>query len=284
MLKQKQPGSPYRRASNLDVFQALKKHYKEMATGKVRTAAAQRAADLWQEEVEAQPNPDHAYSYVLGDVLMDAGRYDDAAGAFEQAAAAAKEPQQVAHFTLLAARAQFKAILEAGDKMPRPERIKALEKTRQLFTDFLIQDAAKRDGLLKKLADPNAWPSKEEWDEVKRRPEELLTAAEVYAETSPPGGLDGRWIGVRLILHQQSFTKPRPDPANPPLDEFIPFWWEGAELMLKLYVSIAESGGEPAKAAKAKGSAFATMLSVQYPDMDGPERVERIRVLAGRLK
>ena len=54
--------------------------------------------------------------------------------------------------------------------------------------------------------------------------------------------------------------------------------------MLKLYVSIAESGGEPAKTAKGKGSQFANKLMVEFPDMDGKERVERIRVLAGRLK
>jgi hypothetical protein len=283
VLKQKQAGSPYRRAANRDVFFALKKKYKEMATGKTRTETALRAADLWQEEVEAQTNPDQAYSYQLGDVLMDAERFEDAAGAFEQAAASTKDPQQASGYTLLAARAQFKAILKAKD-MPPPERIKALEKTRQLFTDFLIPDAAKRDGILKKLADPGGWPSKEEWGLVKRRAEELLTAAEVYGETSPPGGLDGRWIGIRLLQHQQSFTKARHDPENPALDEFIPLWWEGAELMLKLYVSIAESGGEPAKAAKSKGTQWANKLLVEYPDMDGQERVERVRVYAGRLK
>ena len=119
---------------------------------------------------------------------------------------------------------------------------------------------------------------------IKRRPAVLLTAAEVYNE-SGPGGSDSRWIAVRLIDHLHAFTRATPDESNPRLAELIPFWWNGAELKLRVLLGIAESGaGASSRAAATKGFGFAKKIIFQYTKMDGPERVARIKDLEVKLR
>jgi hypothetical protein len=213
--------------------------------------------------------------------MRDAERWQEAGDAYEAAAGMVSDKGQKAGFTLKAAEMKYKA----ARKGSRRDRIKILEQTRKLYTDFLIPEKpAEQTRLLKRMADPGKWLSKEDWKKIKRRPDALLTAAEIFFDSSPKG-LDGRWIGIRLVKHLHSFTVPVEDQAKPKLTEFIPIWWNGAEFILTAYLQIAKSGsGQVAQKAASEGHTFARKIIFQFHKMDGPERVERINALEKQLK
>jgi len=284
LLKTKQPGADSLiRRNNQDVFDALRKAYKEREPGPVRVDMAARAAKLWGERMEGESNPSAAYSWLLGDVLRDAQQWQEAGEAFETAASKADDPNVKSAWTLQAAEMRFEAILH-DPRMPGPEKQKVLALTRENYTDVLIPEKAQQEPLLKVLSNYAAWPSKEMWEKIKRRPDALLTAAKVFKESSP-AGLDGRWIGIRLINHLHSFTKPNKDPSNDKLDEFIPLWWNGTELMLELYLQIAETGtGQMATTAAQSGAAFSSKILFENPNADGPDRLTRLKQLDASLK
>ncbi len=284
MLKAKLAGSDSLiRRNNQDVFDALRKGYKALEPGPNRVEMAGRAAKLWEERMEGESNPSAAYSWLLGDVLRDAQRWQEAGEAFEVAAGKAEDPGVKGAWTLQAAEMRFEAILN-DPRMPGPEKQKVLALTRENFTDVLIPDKSQQEAVLKVLSTYTAWPSKEMWAQIKRSPDALLTAAKVFKESSP-AGLDGRWIAIRLVSHLHSFTKPNSDPSNPKLDEFIAHWWSGTELMLQLYLVIAESGGgQVATSAAQSGAAFSSKILFENPNADGPERLARLKQLDASLK
>ena len=81
------------------------------------------------------------------------------------------------------------------------------------------------------------------------------------------------------------FTLAIKDEAKPKLAELVTTWWDGAELKLRIFQSIAASGdGQASRVGQTKGYAFAKKIIFQYVKMDGPERVARIKALAEALK
>jgi hypothetical protein len=287
LLVEKQPGSPYMRGARFDVFAAMRKYYKAMATGKERSAVATRAALLWEQILQTEKTILEVHYYTLGDTLRDAQRWDDAGEGFESAAGMVADPKRKSFYKQLAAEMKFKAAREglANNTIKKKDYIKILEEARQLFTDVLIPDKSNQAKILRKLADWQAYPSRQDFGMIKRKPQEIFTAAEIYLESNP-AGLDGRWITARLVAYLHTFTKATADPARPnkQLDELVPRWWDAAELKLKAYLAISKSGGgQGARAAKQKGQAFARKLMFEYKKMDGPERVQRIKELAAKL-
>ncbi|MHC4931785.1 MAG: hypothetical protein ACYTGV_06300 [Planctomycetota bacterium] len=286
LLREKQAGSSYISTAEFDVYGALSTKYKSMETGPDRVAVAGRAATLWESILGRKTRVTDSDYYFLGDVLRSARRYQAAGEAFEAGAAQVGDEKKRSYFLLQAAEMQFKAAKDglAKKQITRKEYLKILEKARELFTDVLIPDKANQARVLNKLAQFSSYPSRKEFGTIKRRPAEILTAAEIYMESNP-SGLDGRWISVRLVDHLHSFTKPTANPKNPgKLDEFVTLWWDGAELKLEALLAIAKTGsGQAKRAAKQKGQAFATKLEFQYKKMDGPQRVQRIRELKGKL-
>ena len=168
------------------------------------------------------------------------------------------------------------------------QKIKILEQTRDLFTDVLIPptndpDRKKQLQVIKTLGGKN-WPARSVFGAVKRNPEALLTAAEIYAQSAPQG-VDGRQVALRLIAHLHEFLLAVADPEHPKLEEKIPIWWAAAQLKLEIYLAITKGGAGPVEKDMAKkGADFARKLIFQYPNMDGPERVQAIKSLEAQLK
>ncbi|MHC4410173.1 MAG: tetratricopeptide repeat protein, partial [Planctomycetota bacterium] len=271
-FKTKLKGSSYLKGSNLQIYKALREKYKPLG-GRERANLAKRAALLWEQHVDAKGKPTASDFWFLADVLKDAQRYADAASAYESAANAADTPGQREGWTLLAAEMGFKAARENRDKMDPAEYRKVLAQTRERFTTVLFPDPQQRKELLQILADGKKWPSKAQWKWLAAKPEPLLTAAEVYGESSPQG-LDGRWIGVRLLDKLHKITEPAAE-AGSKKAEYVNTWWEGAQLKLELYLAIAEAQNVAAGSKKAAqyGFSFGKRVQVQYEAMDGPERV-----------
>jgi len=284
MEKKVPEGSTIYRRALYNVFSALRKAYQAADDDNQRLAMAKRAALLLEVWMEGQKEQDYKLKFFLGDVYKDAERFADASAAYEAAADAAPDDNTRQALTLRAAEMQYRAI-KAESTLPRAEMMKALEKTRQLFTDFLIDPrATDQQKVLKDLGNPTGWPSNETFGKVKRNASALRTAAALFIESSPPG-IDGRYVAVRLIHHLHQFTKPVADPATPALDEFIPTWWEGAQLKLEAYLAIAQSGAGPQEKSMAKdGYAFARKLIFEYPSMDNPKRVRDIKALEAQLR
>ncbi|MHC4939158.1 MAG: hypothetical protein ACYTHK_09345 [Planctomycetota bacterium] len=282
-FKTRMKGSSYLKGANLDVYKALRAKYKPLG-GRERAAIAKRAALLWEERVNAKAKPTASDFWFLADVLKDAQRYADAASAYEAAAQAAETPGQREGWTLLAAEMGFKAARENRDKMDPAEYRKVLAQTRERFTQVLLADETQRQQLLPILADGKKWPSKAQWKWLAAKPEPLLTAAEVYGESSPKG-LDGRWIGVRLLEKLHKITEPTAEEGSKKA-EYVNAWWEGAQLKLELYLAIAEAQSAQVNSKKAAqyGFSFGKRLQVQYEAMDGPERVATVKRLTTQLQ
>ena len=283
-LKEKLKTSGYIRRLNYDVYKALRDKFKSLG-GRERVAMAARAAVLWEERVASTPKGKLQASdyWFLADALREAEQWEAAGDAYEAAANSATKPGLKAAWQLLAAEMAFKNARANKDKMRRSEYKKTLDKTRELFTTVLIPDSKNRETLLKILASGKKWPKKDQWKWIVAKPGPLLTAAEVYGESSPKG-LDGRWIGVRLLDRLHVLTKPVGAPGTKEA-EYTNFWWGGAQLKLELYLAIAESNSEEAwsKRAAQYGHTFSRKLIVQYPEMDSPERVATIKALSDQL-
>jgi len=283
-LKQALKTSGYIRRLNYDVYRALRKKYKPLG-GRERAAIAGRAATLWSERIEATPaNKRTAGDYwFLGDVLRAAQDWEGAGSAYEDAANLAAKPGQKAGWQLLAAEMAFKNARQNKDRMDPTVYRKTMDKTRQLFTGVLIPDSGQAEKLLPILANGQKWPSKEQWRWIVAKPGPLLTAAEVFGESSPKG-LDGRWVGVRLLDRLHKLTKPVAEEGTRQA-EFVNLWWDGAQLKLELYLAIAESQSSQAwsKRAAEYGYSFARRLITQYTKMDGEERVAALERLSKQL-
>jgi len=283
-LKQTLKNSGYIRPLNYDVYRALRKQYKALS-GRQRATLATRAAILWGERIEqTPPNKRTAGDYwFLGDVLRDARDWEAAGGAYEAAANLATKPGQKAGWQLLAAEMAFKNARQNKERMDPTDFRKTMDKTRELFTGVLIRDPKQAQTLLPILANGKKWPSKEQWRWIVAKPDPLLTAAEVFGESSPKG-LDGRWIGVRLLDRLHKLTTPVAEEGGKSND-FVNVWWDGAQLKLELYLAIGESQSAQAwsKRAVEYGYAFGRRLITQYPNMDGEERVAAIKILSDRL-
>ncbi|MGH7162247.1 MAG: hypothetical protein ACREID_02085, partial [Planctomycetota bacterium] len=107
-----------------------------------------------------------------------------------------------------------------------------------------------------------------------------LVTAEVYAETNPHG-VDGRWAAVRLLQQLQRLTHPSTAGA----EKFAPIFWASVEQQMKIYLAIAEGGqGQDSRVAARDGVQFATALLLQFTQMDGPERVARVKELQKQLQ
>ena len=185
---------------------------------------------------------------------------------------------------LLAAEMAFKNARANKSKMDRQSYRKTLDKTRELYAQVLIADEANRKKLLPILANGSKWPSKAQWRWIAGKPGPLLTAAEVFGESSPRG-LDGRWIAVRLIERLHKLTRPFAEPGTKEA-EFVNTYWEGVQLKLELLLAIAESQSETnwAKTAARQGHSFAKNHMVTYEKMDGPERVKVVTGLEAQLR
>jgi hypothetical protein len=115
-------------------------------------------------------------------------------------------------------------------------------------------------------------------------PRAIYVAAQIYAKNSPQG-IDGRYVALRLVHLLQEFTIPAPQPGKPQLDEFIPIWWDSAELKLRTYLAIAQSGtGAKEKEEASTGLGYARKLLYENPKMDGPQRVATVAALEAQLK
>jgi hypothetical protein len=224
--------------------------------------------------------------YFFADVLADAGRYLEAGDAYAAAAEGVREPNVKAAYRLKAAEMKYKHAMESD--LSRKEKLKILQETRDLFTDVLIPpvndpDRKKQLQVVKALGDKN-WPARSVFNSVKRNPEALLTAAEIYAQSAPKG-VDGRQVALRLIHHLHGFTRAIKDPEHPELEDLIPIWWNAAQLKLEVYLAIAKGGAGPLEKDMArKGTEFAAKLLFQYPNMDGPARVQAVKALEAQLK
>jgi hypothetical protein len=247
---------------------------------------AGRAASLYEAWMKRQKKQDYKLLYFYADVLADAGRYLEAGDAYEAAAEGVADPNVKAAYRLKAAEMKYKHAMSV--KMPRPKLRKILADTRQLFTDVLIPPTndpeRKRQLQVIKTLGGKAWPGPSTFGQVKRNPDALLTAAELYTK-SQPTGVDGRRVALRLIAHLHNFTRAIQDPEHPELEDKIPIWWDAAQLKLETYLAIAKSGvGVDAQEAAKKGAAFAAKLVFQYPSMDSPERVQAVKRLEAQLK
>lgn len=285
-LVKKLPGSAHVKYATFDVYTALRKKYKTLPSGKPRMEMAGRAANLYEAWMNRQKKKDYKLLYFYADVLADAGRYLEAGDAYAAAAEGVPDPDVKAAYRLKAAEMKYKHAVE--ENLPPTQLKKVLDDTRQLFTDVLIPPTndpeRKRQTQVLKTLGGKAWPGPSTFGQVKRNPEALLTAAEIYTQSSP-AGVNGYEVALRLIYHLHSFLRGAPDPERPELEDKIPLYWAGAQLKLETYLAIAKSGSGPyeQEAAK-KGAAFARKLIFQYPSMDGPERVQAIKSLEAQLK
>ncbi len=285
MLTRAPPGAPTRRAS-YSVFTALFDTYQKMGAGGDRAATAGRAAAILEAWLETQKDVGWDLRLRLGQVLFDAERFGDAAEAYEAAAtlAPADRKQQL---TLGAAEAKYREA-ETSKGLSREDKIKILEKVRDLFTDVLVPptdpEKAEQKKILKELANPNGYPSQQTFGKVKRMPRPLYVAARIYSESSP-ADIDGRYLALRLITLLHDFTIPTPQQGKENLDEFIGVWWDAAELELRIYIAIAQSGTGPLEKTAAKdGLGYARKLGFENPKMDGPARIAAVTALEAQLK
>lgn len=286
-LAKKLPGSAHVVPMTFNVYTALRKKYKTLP-GKAKMEMAGRAANLYEAWMNRQKKKDYKLLYFYADVLADAGRYLEAGDAYAEAAEGVPDPAVKAAYRLKAAEMKYKHAMESKPPLPRAELKKVLDETRQLFTDVLIPPTndpeRRRQAQVLKTLGGKAWPGRSTFDQVKRNPEALLTAAEIYTRSSPEG-VNGYEVTLRLIYHLHSFLRGAPDPEHPELEDKIPIFWEGAQLKLETYLAIAKSGsGVNEKEAAKKGAAYARKLIFQYPSMDGPERVQAIKSLEAQLK
>ncbi len=287
MLKRAPPGDVTRR-SMWAVFKALRESYLKMAPGGERTAAAGRAATILEARLEGQRDVGWDLRSLLGQVLADAERFGEAASAYETAVSLAPDDRKQ-QMTLAAAEAKYREAQTRTD-LSAEEKIKILAKVRDLFMDVLIppdpKDAEKTDqkNTIKELANPAGYPRPETFAKVKRNPQALYVAALICSQSSPAGS-DGRYLALRLITVLHEFTIPVSQEDKKHLDEFIPVWWDAAELKLRIHLAIAQSGTSPAeKKAATDGLGYARKLGFETPKMDGPERVARVSALEAQLK
>jgi len=282
-FKEKLPNSSYLGRSNYDVFDALRTKFKALPEGDAqREQLAKRAARLWEYRVEQMESPDAGTLFYLGDTLEAAHEHAAAAEAYQAAADNESDANRKRLYTLRAARANYDATEEGN--LPESEKLKIREAARKQFTDVLIPNKQRQEEVLKVLADPNAWPSNEQWGLIQRFPDELYTAARIFRVSSPPG-LDGRWIAWRLMDHLHTFIDPIPDPNKPKMAEYVPLWWDAAELKMRLAKEIADSGGPSSKAAASKGLAFGKkILFISGDKADGPERAREIEDIVKDLE
>ncbi|MHC4729609.1 MAG: hypothetical protein ACYS6Z_03320, partial [Planctomycetota bacterium] len=229
-LLKKLPGSAHITRTTFDVYTALRKKYKTLP-GKARTEMASRAANLYEAWMKRRKKKDYKLLYFYADVLADAARYLEAGDAYAAAAERVPEPNVKAAYRLKAAEMKYKHAMESA--LSRKELLKILEQTRKLFTDVLIPptndpERKKQLQVLKALGGKN-WPARSVFGAVKRNPEALLTAAEIYTQ-SAPAGVAGRQVALRLISHLHSFLRAVPDPEHPDLEEKIPLYWAAAQL------------------------------------------------------
>lgn len=287
MLKRAPPGPPTRYAS-YGVFKALFEAYQKLEAGPERVSMAGRAAAILEGWLETQKDVGWDLRYRLGQVLFDAQRWGDAAEAFEAAAGLAPDDRRQ-QLTLSAAEAKYQQSQTATD-VSAQDKVVMLAKVRDLFTDVLIppdpKDPEKKEQLkvLHALANPAGYPTRETFDRVKKMPRAIYVAAQIYAKSSP-AGIDGRYLAIRLITLLHEFTIPSPQPGKAHLDEFIPIWWDGAELKLRTYLAIAQSGtGAKEKEQAGLGLGYARKLSYENPKMDGPQRVAAVAALEAQLK
>ena len=287
MLKRAPPGPPTRRSS-YGVFKALFEAYQKLGAGPERAAVANRAAAIFETWLETQKEVGWDHRSRLGQVLFDADRFGDAAEAYEAAATLAPDDRKQ-QLTLSAAEAKYREA-ETRKDLSREEKIKILEKVRDLFTDVLVppdpKDPEKTEQrkILHEIANPNGYPSVATFGKVRRMPRPLYVAARIYSESSP-AGIDGRYMALRLITLLHEFTIPSPQEGKENLDEFIPVWWDAAELKLKIHIAIAQSGTGPAEKKMAtEGLGYARKLGFENPKMDGPARVATVASLEAQLK
>ncbi|MFB3065004.1 MAG: hypothetical protein ACE10D_00685, partial [Planctomycetota bacterium] len=219
---------------------------------------------------------------TLGQLYLDAGKFDAAGEAYAGAADAISDPARKENWTLRAAMAQLEAAKLSSNQA---ERLRKLAEVAELFSKVIVKDEAKRGEVLRKLGNPNAYPSKDTFNEIKRRPETLLLAAKVFKDASPEGA-DGRWVAVRLVNYIHTFTKPMKDSAKPQLDRYISVWWNAAQLQLETYLLLAQEDPSGAVGRKAGQTGFraVTILNAQYMKMDGPKRLAAFKKLAVELK
>jgi hypothetical protein len=285
MLKKAPPGAVTRRAT-YTVFKALREKY-PTESGDARVAMAGRAATLLEAWLEGQKDVEWSLKYLLGQVLFDAQRFGDAAAAYESARDLAPDDKKQ-QITLVAAESQYRESQLPG--MDRTQQHEILQKVRDLFTDVLVPpdpkdpQKAEQKKVLAEMANPAGWPRPETFAKVKRNPKALYVAALVYSQSSPTG-MDGRYLALRLIKHLHDFTIATPDPDKATLHEFIPIWWDAAELKVRVYLSIAQSGsGEREKEARDQGHAYVKSLLFQYQNMDGSQRVATMKSLETQLR
>jgi hypothetical protein len=287
MLKRAPPGPPTRYASYA-VFKALFEAYQKVEAGPERVAMAGRAAAILETWLETQRDVGWDLKFRLGQVLFEAKRHGDAAEAFESAVALAPDDRKQ-QLTLAAAEARYEQSQTATD-LTGPQKVAVLAKVRDLFTDVLIppdpKDPEKKEQLkvLQELASPTGYPARATFDRVKKMPQALYVAAQIYAKSSP-SGIDGRYLAIRLVTLLHEFTLPASQPGKEHLDEFIQVWWDGAELKLRTYLQIAQSGtGAKEKEQAAQGLGYARKLAYENPKMDGPQRVAAVAALEAQLK
>jgi hypothetical protein len=273
---------PYRASLNFDVYRALHQVYQGMESGAARTAMAARAARRFDDFVKGVKEPTSSHFFTLGGLYEDAGRWAEAGDAFQAAADAERDAARAAGYKLKAAEMKFRAAqpLAATD---RTKYLEVLAETQTLFTDVLLPDKSNQAAVLKALGNPAKYPSRQDFDALKKIPDVLYTAAQVFAESSPPD-VDGRWVAIRLLDQLTQITKPTPD-ENDPLFKYRKLWWDAVELRIRIYIAIAESGrGDLERKAGQAALSSATQLLLTYNEMDGEERVQRIRELKGRAE
>lgn len=287
MLRRAPPGPATRRAS-YSVFKAMRDASLKMGAGPDRVAVAGRAAAILEVWLEGQKEVGWDLRYLLAQVLFDAERFGDAAGAYEAAAILAPDDRKQ-QITLSAAEAKYREAQTRKD-LSAEERIKILAKVRDLFTDVLVPpdpkdpERAGQKNILRELANPAGYPKPETFKAVKRMPRVLYVAALIYSQSSP-AGIDGRYLALRLISVLHDFTVPVSQEDKKNLDEFIPVWWDAAELKLRIHIAIAQSGTGPAeKKAATEGLGYAKKLGFETPQMDGPARVAAVTALEAQLK
>jgi len=287
MLKRAPTGSATR-AACYSVHKALFDAYHKLEAGPERVAMAGRAAAILETWLETQKNVGWDLKLRLGQVLFDAQRYGDAADAFEAASALAPAERKQ-QLTLSAAEAKYQQAQNATE-YSATQRVEILAKVRDLFTDVLIQpgpnDPEKKEQrkILEELANPAGYPSRATFDKVKKMPSAIYVAAEIYSKSSP-AGIDGRYLAIRLVTYLHEFTIPASQPGKANLDEFIPIWWDAAELKLRTYLAIAQSGtGAREKDQAAQGLGYARKMAYENPTMDGPQRVATFAALEAQLK
>jgi len=288
-LKTKVPGSRYFPKCNFDVFQALRAAYEKLPDGEERSAIARRAAKLWEARLGDQAQANTVGYFTYGKVLEAAGLWEEAADAYESAARTAEEDpkyrENAIQFKRLAAKMNFKAALTLkNDASRRAEYLNILNDTWPLFTDVLIEDKAAQPEIVKALGDWQKYPTRPQFDKIKKNPEMLLTTAEVYVETQPHGA-DGRWAAIRLCNVLQGLVPPTPNPNKPGSEELVPFYWGAAELKVRAYADIARtSTGQDGRQAAKDGLAFVTKITFEFPTLDGEERLKRILAYKAELE